>query len=159
MEQANSATRILIAALFAVVFTLISQLFLSTPDTTTISLIALGSFLGGTLSPLLANIIPTRRKSSNAGYQGNSQPTGEGTTLYVGNLPFKTDEESVRSAFAKYGTVLSVRLVKDRRTGRKKGYGFVEMEDNSAEKALSKLNDKEFEGRTLKVRLAHSEQD
>ncbi|RTE85675.1 MULTISPECIES: RNA-binding protein [Gammaproteobacteria] len=155
MEQASSATRILIAALFAVVFTLVSQLFLTSSDSTTISIIALGAFLGGALVPLLANIIPTRKASSNF---DSDQSAGEGTTLYVGNLPFKTDENAVKDAFAKYGAVLSVRLVKDRRTGRKKGYGFVEMEDGAAEKALSKLNDKEFEGRTLKVRLAHSEQ-
>lgn len=102
-----------------------------------------------TTSPSAATSAPV---SSGQNPDGSDQ-----VTLYVGNLPFKTTEENVQDTFAVYGAVFAVRLVKDRRTGKKKGYGFVEMEPTGAELALAKLNDSEFEGRTLKVRFANTE--
>ncbi|CUS48224.1 MAG: RNA-binding proteins (RRM domain) [Idiomarinaceae bacterium HL-53] len=159
MEQAHSAQRILVAALLAVVFTLISRFFIDANNGMALTLIALGTFLGGALTPFLAQLLSIKRTKRPTKITSHSAPSGEGTTLYVGNLPFKTDEASVEATFSKFGNVISVRLVKDRRTGRKKGYGFVEMDATGADLALAKLNDREFEGRTLKVRLAHSEQD
>jgi cold-inducible RNA-binding protein len=72
--------------------------------------------------------------------------------IFVGNLSFKATEEGVRSLFEQYGEVLSVALMTDRETGRPRGFGFVEMEN--ADEAVAGLNEKEFEGRPLKVDIA-----
>lgn len=76
------------------------------------------------------------------------------TTLYVGNLPYKSNEDDIQDHFEKIVKVSSVRLMKDKRTGKRKGYGFVEVESKGADKAIDKLNDKEFQQRNLVVRLA-----
>lgn len=75
-------------------------------------------------------------------------------TLYVGNLSYKANEHIVKELFEKYGTVVSVRLMKDKRTGKRKGFGFVEVKSEDAEKMISTLNDSEFMERTMKVRPA-----
>jgi len=72
-------------------------------------------------------------------------------TLYVGNLSFDATEEEVREFFEQHGTVLAVRLVTDRDTGRPRGFGFVEMDDEDADKAAEATNGVEFGGRTLRV--------
>ena len=74
--------------------------------------------------------------------------------MYVGNLPYRANEQAVQQHFELQGQVHSVRLMKDRRTGKRKGYGFVEMTAAGAEKAIQNLNDSEFQERTLKVRMA-----
>ena len=72
--------------------------------------------------------------------------------IYVGNLAYSTNDESLRSAFAAYGEVASARVVSDRMTGRSKGFGFVEMADRAqAQAAIDALNGKELDGRTLRV--------
>jgi hypothetical protein len=76
------------------------------------------------------------------------------TTLYVGNLPYRANEVAVRELFSEYGQVQSVRLMKDKHTGKRRGFGFVEISTADAEKAISSLNDSEFQQRTLKVREA-----
>lgn len=75
-------------------------------------------------------------------------------TLYVGNLPYRANEASVRELFSTVGQVHSVRLMKDKHTGKRRGFGFVEMSANDTDKAVEALNDKEFQQRTLKVREA-----
>lgn len=75
-------------------------------------------------------------------------------TLYVGNLPFSADQESVQELFSAYGDVLSVKLMTDRETGRPRGFGFVEMEDDGARSAMSALNGNNFQGRPLRVNEA-----
>ena len=60
-------------------------------------------------------------------------------SIYVGNLPWSATEEQVQDIFAEYGSVLSVKLVSDRDTGRARGFGFVEMEDGDAINALPLL--------------------
>ncbi|MBN1309286.1 MAG: RNA-binding protein [Chitinispirillaceae bacterium] len=72
--------------------------------------------------------------------------------LYIGNLSFNATEEGLRTLFSQYGEVTSVSLVTDRDTGRPRGFGFVEMEN--AEAAIAALNEKEFEGRVMKVDIA-----
>jgi RNA recognition motif-containing protein len=74
--------------------------------------------------------------------------------IYVGNLNFKTSEESLQQLFGQYGAVQSVKLISDRQTGRRKGFGFVEMENADGEVAIRELNDKEFDGRNIKVNEA-----
>jgi len=75
-------------------------------------------------------------------------------TLYVGNLPYRANEAAVRELFSTIGQVHSVRLMKDKHTGKRRGFGFVEMSANDIDKAVESLNDQEFQQRTLKVREA-----
>ena len=74
--------------------------------------------------------------------------------IYVGNLPFDATNEAVRAAFEAYGTVHDVSLVTDRDTGRPRGFGFVEMDPESASAAIEGLNNKDFGGRDLNVNEA-----
>jgi RNA recognition motif-containing protein len=76
------------------------------------------------------------------------------TKLYVGNLPFTVTEEAVRNLFAPHGTVEKVSLISDRDTGRPRGFGFVEMSDADASRAVQALNGKDMEGRALKINEA-----
>ncbi|MGY0617572.1 RNA recognition motif domain-containing protein [Vibrio sp. FJH11] len=76
-------------------------------------------------------------------------------TLYVGNLPYKANENHVRDLFAEYGQVYAVRLMKDKRTGKRRGFGFVVMAAEDAKPAISKLNERVYLDRTLKVRIAN----
>jgi RNA recognition motif-containing protein len=76
------------------------------------------------------------------------------TKLYVGNLPFTATEEAVRALFAPHGTVEKVSLITDRDTGRARGFGFVEMSNADASRAMQALNGRDFEGRTLKINEA-----
>ncbi len=75
--------------------------------------------------------------------------------LYVGNLSYRTEQESLRSLFAQFGEVVSATVLTDRDTGRSRGFGFVEMADQeAANAAIQGLNGTEFEGRMLKVNEA-----
>ena len=76
------------------------------------------------------------------------------TKLFVGNLPFTATEEGVRALFSKHGTVEKVSLISDRDTGRPRGFGFVEMSNADASRAMQALNGVDFEGRSLKVNEA-----
>ena len=76
------------------------------------------------------------------------------TSIYVGNLSWSATQEGVESLFSPYGEVLSVKLVSDRETGRARGFGFVEMNEDDARNAISALNGVEFEGRALRVNQA-----
>ena len=76
------------------------------------------------------------------------------TKLYVGNLPFTTTEESIRALFSKHGTVEKVSLINDRDTGRPRGFGFVEMSNADAARAMQAINGTELGGRALKVNEA-----
>jgi RNA recognition motif-containing protein len=76
------------------------------------------------------------------------------TKLYVGNLPFSATEDTVRALFAKHGTVEKVSLITDRDTGRPRGFGFVEMSNADASRAMQALNGTDMDGRSLKVNEA-----
>lgn len=75
--------------------------------------------------------------------------------IYVGNLPFTSTEEEVRDLFASFGPVHAVKLIADRETGRPRGFGFVEMDDQNAASAIEALDNTQFGGRTLRVNEAH----
>jgi RNA recognition motif-containing protein len=111
-------------------------------DSVTPTSIAIGLFIGALISPLLLNAM-----------KGESEG-GEVRTLYVGNLPYRANEASVRSLFSEHGVVHSVRLMKDKQTGKRRGFGFVEMAADDAASTVEALNDTEFQQRTLKVREA-----
>jgi len=79
----------------------------------------------------------------------------QSVSVYVGNLPYRASEADVSELFSAYGPVISVRLMKDRKTGKRRGFGFVEMAKSDAISAVDGLNNKDFLQRTLKVRLAN----
>ncbi len=76
--------------------------------------------------------------------------------IYIGNLPYRIVEEDLKEIFEEYGEVTSAKVIKDKFTGRSKGFGFVEMSDEEAgKKAVEELNNAELEGRNIKVSEAH----
>ena len=75
--------------------------------------------------------------------------------LFVGSLPWSVDDRGLQSIFEAHGTVVSAKIVKDRANGRSKGFGFVEMENQSdADNAISALNESEYQGRNIVVNKA-----
>ena len=75
--------------------------------------------------------------------------------MYVGNLAFTVTEEDLAAAFSAFGTVAGVNIIKDRFTGQSKGFGFVDMPDNSeADKAIKALNNSQLKDRDIKVNQA-----
>lgn len=121
----------------------------------------IGVVLAGILLPLLAEYksLPVLSEDNTVKPVTAATVAGDTATLYVGNLPYRTNEEAVRELFQQSGVVVNVRLMKDRQTGRRRGFGFVEVAAKDANKMIQKLNDFEFEGRTLKVREAKERQD
>ena len=75
-------------------------------------------------------------------------------SIYVGNLSYSATEEELKTLFAQYGEVESVKLVTDRETGKPRGFGFVQMEDNAALTAIEALNGQELGGRNLRINEA-----
>ena len=75
--------------------------------------------------------------------------------IYVGNLSYDTDDHTLTQAFEKYGSVDSVNIIFDKFSGRSKGFGFIEMPDNSeAQKAIDELDGQDLDGRNIKVNQA-----
>ncbi len=79
--------------------------------------------------------------------------------IYVGNLSFQTTESELSAAFSAHGEVQSASLVMDRDTGRPRGFGFVEMNDADARKAIESLNGTDLGGRTITVNEAKPRED
>ncbi len=80
-----------------------------------------------------------------------------GRKLYVGNLPFSATEQDLSDKFAACGTVLSVKLITDRDTGRSKGFGFIEMASEAeAQAAIDSLNGSDYDGRPMTVNEART---
>lgn len=74
--------------------------------------------------------------------------------MFVGNLSFQTTENDISTAFASYGAVEAVTIITDRDTGRSKGFGFVTMSEEDADKAIAQLNGSQLDGRALTVNEA-----
>lgn len=92
------------------------------------------------------------------GYQLFGRVTALGPTvinIYVGNLPFSTTDTDLEDLFSQFGQISRAAIITDRETGRSRGFGFVEMEnDEEGKKAIEELNEKDFEGRQLTVNEA-----
>ncbi len=80
------------------------------------------------------------------------------TKLYVGNLPFTATEDAVRALFAQHGTVEKLSLITDRETGSPRGFGFVEMGNADAARAVQALNGTDFGGRPLRINEAQNKE-
>ncbi len=75
--------------------------------------------------------------------------------IYVSNLSYNTSSDSLQELFAGFGEVTSANIINDRETGRSRGFGFVEMpNDEEGQKAISELNETDFEGKTINVTVA-----
>lgn len=133
---------------------------------------AVAALVSGLLTPLLfcrsSCTAPTNEqliKASRPASQPAASPIQESVvitdakTLYVGNLPYRANEAAIRKLFSEYGQVISVRLVKDKETGKRRGYGFVEMPESEAQAAIAALNETEYLQRTLKVREANEKRE
>ncbi|MBV7263523.1 RNA-binding protein [Photobacterium sp. WH24] len=140
MKFSNSHTMIiaLITLIGAIIFSFIS------------STAAIAFALGAVLSGFANHYLNTKQDENMMGDENQSSKT-----LYVGNLPYRANESEVKDLFSEYGEVFAVRLMKDKRTGKRRGFGFVVMSSKDADYAVSKLNEKEFGQRTLKVREAN----
>lgn len=80
--------------------------------------------------------------------------------IYVGNLPFSTTESELHDVFSEHGDVNSVSIITDRETGRSRGFGFVEMTDDSAaQEAINAMNGSQLGGRSLTVNEARPRED
>lgn len=79
--------------------------------------------------------------------------------IFVGNLPFSTDNNKLEEDFAKFGKVVSAKIILDRNSGRSRGYGFVEYDNEaSAQAAVDGMNDQPVDGRKLTVSLAKKQE-
>ncbi|MCV2886624.1 RNA-binding protein [Aestuariibacter sp. AA17] len=139
---------VIIYIVLSTILALLGQFFLPSELLPSNSAFAIGVLIGGLLIPLIVSLV-SKEESTSTGTKAV-----DSTTLYVGNLPYRANEQAVKEHFSELGNVHSVRLMKDRRTGKRKGYGFVEMDSKDADHVIKTLNDSEFQERTLKVRLA-----
>jgi RNA recognition motif-containing protein len=80
-------------------------------------------------------------------------------TVYVGNLPWAVTNEDLESAAGQHGSVISARVATDRESGRSRGFGFVEVNDDQAQAVIDGLNGAEWEGRTLTANEARPRED
>ncbi|NCC70797.1 RNA-binding protein [bacterium] len=86
--------------------------------------------------------------------------TVDNTNLFVGNFSWNMGEDDMRELFAPYGELEDVKLIIDRMTGRSKGFGFVKfVNEEDAAKALAELNDKEVDGREIKITVARPREE
>ncbi|KUM51657.1 RNA recognition motif domain-containing protein [Rheinheimera sp. EpRS3] len=121
--------------------------------------VVIGVLLAGILVPVLVDVKGRAGTTPSAAPLAMTDYKGDTTTLYVGNLPYRANEDAVKELFQRFGVVVNVRLMKDRQTGRRRGFGFVEVAAKDGDKMIQKLNDFNFQERTLKVREAKERQD
>ena len=74
--------------------------------------------------------------------------------IYIGNLPYDISEQVIETDFAQFGTIENITLIKDRNTGRLKGFGFITFGSEAAAQDALQMDGKDFHGRTIKVNLA-----
>jgi RNA recognition motif-containing protein len=151
--------------LYSFVLAVIGYLILSVVNIDSLppAVFAAGVLIGSVFNAIISNtstntstkVTTTSTNSSDNDDNGaNSDNETATKTIYVGNLPYRANEIIIKELFEKFGFVHSVRLLKDRQTGKRRGFGFVEMEETAAQTAIQALNESEFQQRTLKVREA-----
>lgn len=79
--------------------------------------------------------------------------------IYVGNIPYKSSEDDLGNLFAEFGDVTSVKIIQDKFTGRSKGFGFIEMNEEAGQAAIDALDGFEHMGRNLRVSKANSREE
>lgn len=118
--------------------------------------VAIGLFAGMlTASFLFADIKPAEKNKSAP--RKNNADASRVMSIFVGNLAYKVRGRQLAALFEPFGEIQSLRIVKDRETGKAKGFGFIEMSERDALKAIAELDDSEFFGRNLKVSEANSQ--
>ena len=145
MKSPQSST-VIIAIVFAIIAYIITSAISVTP-----AVVSLIVFVSAFIAPLVNSSSSTNNQETGAAVE---KPLEDVKTLYVGNLPYRANETAIRELFSNHGSVRSVRLMKDKHTGKRRGFGFVEMAMSDIDKAINALNDTEFQQRTLKVREA-----
>jgi hypothetical protein len=110
--------------------------------------------LTGSCSPLTSVRVPFHYVDTAVGSSGIAATERSTMKIYVGNLPFSTTNRDLETMFEKYGTVESAQVVTDRDTGRSRGFGFVEMNDEGARKAIAEMAEAAIDGRRLTVNEA-----
>jgi RNA recognition motif-containing protein len=144
----NSIKSIVVSALFAIIGVAVLS-FLYFPPAI--------AFLVGVIGTTLIFIF-TANKTETSQEQTSSEQSST-TTLYIGNLPYKANETNVKELFSEYGEVFAVRLMKDKKTGKRRGFGFVVIADSAVQHTVDSLNEFNYQGRTLKVRIANDPKD
>lgn len=115
---------------------------------------SLDSHIAFAIGVLIGGLVISALHTINIDVADADDDNQDTTTLYIGNLAYRVNESAVRQHFSEMGEVKSVRLMQDKRTGKKKGFGFVEVNSNDSDKMIDAFNDTSFHERTLKVRLA-----
>jgi len=124
--------------------------------------VALGLFVGILIGVLVLNSPEIESKpATKAQIKVQKAPSGQSQSntisIFVGNLAYKARGKQLAQLFEPFGEILSIRIVKDRETGRAKGFGFVEMHAADARNAIANLDGQEFFGRSLKVSEANTQ--
>ncbi len=117
--------------------------------------LTIGLAIGGLLQTLLI-LVSSTKCTATSNVQSSASDNSEKTTIYVGNLDFDTTEEAISALFETYGETTTVRLMRDKETGKGRGFCFVEMGAHDADQAIEALNGSDFAGRTLKVNVANN---
>ena len=138
------------STLFIIALTIIGALIFSL-----LSIHPAVSFVIGAISAAITLQLLSNPSAASVNAPSLEEPSSNTKTLYVGNLPYKANESDVRDLFAQYGDVFAVRLMKDKRTGKRRGFGFVVIATAHASAAIHALNEKDYMQRTLKVRIAN----
>lgn len=79
--------------------------------------------------------------------------------VYVGNLPYNVSEQDLEGLFSEYGNIVSATVIKDFETGRSKGFGFVEFDNQTSAQSALKLDGQDFQGRRMKVNIARDKRE
>ncbi|WP_074214228.1 RNA-binding protein [Salinivibrio sp. ES.052] len=118
---------------------------------------AVGAILSGLacLYLPLPSLKPSIQDIPSSNQEEEEEESPQSKTLYVGNLPYRANENDVRTLFSEHGEVFAVRLMKDKRTGKRRGFGFVVIAAAHADDAINALNNQVYGERTLKVREAN----
>ena len=120
-------------------------------DAYTPAVVAGSLLVSGIVTPWIASLLASSKPVSSS---PDTVMDDNVSTLYVGNLPYKANEDAVKAYFENHILVQSVRLMKDKKTGKRKGYGFIEVVDGDVDAIIGQFNDSVFQDRTLKVRPA-----